>query len=149
MWNGIARRSKGRAKEKEKEEMNVLDELGACQEYLDSAIKWLGDYEVLVELKRRLVDCEKDLAQRIEPVKVLLALTDDQANGSLSFVHGIVGTVPVKVVVVDHRSHCDKRVRSFIVEDLASPTEFVEVVSDEAAVYMQNNEELVNEVSEL
>jgi hypothetical protein len=132
--------------------MNVLQELQECRKFLDTALTvyyWGEHYAPLAELQKKLQLCEKNLAERLAPVKVAVALTDDQETGSLTLVRGVIGTVPAKVTVVDHRRYYDERVYTFQVDAVSVPAEFIEAVSDEAAEYVKQDPSLVETLSEL
>ena len=133
-------------------EINVLEELQECRKYLDFALEtyfWGEKHDPLLELQQKLQLCEKNLAERLAPIKVAIALTDDQEIGSLAPVRGVIGTVPARVTVVDHRKVYSDRIYTFAVDAVSIPAEFVEAVSDEAAEYVQQNPSLVETLSEL
>ena len=125
----------------------ILENLSDCIRNLSYATMGYMEMDpILARLMKKLEKCEKDLASRLDPAKVLIALTDDQETGSMSPVYGVIGTVPVTVVVVNHRKNDsdEDRLRVLNVKPIASPTEFVEAVSDEAAPYIATDNTLIN-----
>ena len=132
--------------------MNILDELRECQKYLEFALTtyyWGESNAPLLELQKKLQACEKNLAERLNPSRVLIALTDKREIGSLSLVDGVIGTVPVQVVVVDHRTEHADRISIEHVSSIATPAEFVEAVSDEAAEYLGQDEKLMKVIAKI
>jgi hypothetical protein len=86
------------------------------------------------------------LALRSKPVNLVIALHDTAPGLDQNSVVIAGSTARVNVFVVDHRA--EARERFFVVRKcpINNPNEFVEVVSDEAAEYLQLFPELTEQI---
>lgn len=87
------------------------------------------------------------LAARLAPAKVVIALNDTAPGLDQASAHVVASTVSVTLVVIDHQTQA--RERLFIVSEaeVADPRELIEVASDEAAVYLQQDARLIESLT--
>lgn len=117
----------------------ALDRLSAANESVQPStlhalagkLKWVAD----------------NLAPKIEPVRLVIALHDTAPGLDQNAVVIAGSTAQVTVLVVDHR--VEARERLFVVSEdpIDNPKEIVEVVSDEAAAYLQLHPELTETIT--
>lgn len=91
---------------------------------------------------------KNSLAARLRPAKVVIALHDPVAGVDQKSVTAVGSTVPVTMFVVDHRIHHQERLTVVSSAALGEPSEVIQVVSDEASEYLQQNAELQKHITE-
>lgn len=84
----------------------------------------------------RLKWLEDSLASKIAPAKLVIALHDTMPGLDQAAAVVMGSTVKVTVLVVDHRVEARERLFVLTSDPIDNPKEIVEVVSDEAAEYL-------------
>lgn len=97
---------------------------------------------ILAALAGRAKWLEDSLASKIAPAKLVIALHDTAPGLDQASVAITGSTVKVTVLVVDHRVEARERLFVLTEDPIDNPKEIVEVVSDDAAEYLQLNPEL-------
>lgn len=127
----------------ETESERALRSLHEMAEYLQRCSR--KKESVTPEMARSVADqilrAKNSLAARTQPARLVIALNDQSAGVDQKPAVVVGSTVPVTMFVVDHRNHRTERLSVVLGSELGEPSEMLQVVSDEASEYLQQNAE--------
>lgn len=133
----------------ETESERALKELQEMVEYLQ---RKASDKESIPPSMSRMMaeiitKAKNSLAARTQPARLIVALHDPVAGMDQKPVVLVGSTVSVTMFVVDHRKHQTERLSVVLGGELGEPSEVIQVVSDEASEYLQQNPELLQSIT--
>lgn len=133
----------------ETESERALRSLHEMVEYLQRCVR--KKESVTPEMARSVADqilrAKNSLAARTQPARLVIALNDQTAGMDQKPVVVVGSTVPVTMFVVDHRNRQTERLTVVLGSELGEPSEMLQVVSDEASEYLQQNTELLKSIT--